>query len=67
MDLLVKQENAQSVLNYLLSRPYGEVYKLVPYLTNLKPGKELTNSTIQDEVLEARKIAADMHDHTNEK
>ncbi len=73
MNLLVKQEDAQRVLAYLISRPYGEVYQLIPTFTNLIPGvpmnEHVVRATVEDvqraaDVAEARKNAAAIHDHT---
>ena len=80
MNLLVSQETAQRVLNYLALRPYSEVYQLIPGLTNLQPGVPMNESVAQvltqdnsisiereQEAEEARQVAAQIHDHTNEK
>lgn len=32
----VQTKDAQAILNYLLTRPYEEVYQLIPGLVNLK-------------------------------
>jgi hypothetical protein len=69
MNLLVDQKGAQEILNYLASKPWNEVYKLIPHMINLKPGVEVSNGLDKKvaEAEEARKLAAEIHDHTNEK
>lgn len=47
MKLLIEQENVQKLLNYLLTRPYGEVYELIPLVINL-PVVNLTDSPPQE-------------------
>lgn len=63
MNLLIDQENAQKILNYLLSRPYGEVMNLVPGITRLLPAEAAkTEATLADSVADARKAADEIHD-----
>ena len=37
MDLVIKQEEAQALLEYLARQPYNEVFMLVEVLRGLKP------------------------------
>lgn len=45
MKLLIDAEVAQAVINYMAGRPYAEVYKLLPGLTNLSPAPEVAPPT----------------------
>lgn len=40
MKLLIDAEVAQAVVSYLAGRPYAEVYKILPGMTNLTPVPE---------------------------
>jgi hypothetical protein len=42
--LLIENEDAQKLLNYLVERPYKEVHDLVRILMNLKPTEESQQS-----------------------
>ena len=40
MNYIISQELAQALLNYIVTKPYAEVFQLVQQLQALKPEKE---------------------------
>lgn len=53
--LIIEKEAAQKILDYLATRPFAEVYNVVPLILNLPvvPGTEETEP-------EARKVEAEL-------
>jgi len=55
MNLIITQENAQIVLNYLATRPFNEVHKIAPLLINLPKMPEVASaSTVAPEPVDSK-------------
>lgn len=44
MAKLIEENIVQALVNYLSTRPYNEVYQILPILTNLPEGKSKENN-----------------------
>lgn len=51
MNYLITQELAQAILDYLVERPFREVFALVEHLRNIKP-EAVTTEAVTTEAVE---------------
>lgn len=45
MKFEIEKDSAQSILDYLQTRPYGEVFRLIPLIVGLTPISEPENAS----------------------
>ena len=46
MKFIIEEQDAQSILNYLATKPFQEVFNLIPVLQNLKKVEEESKDVV---------------------